>query len=342
MKFLIVSPSWIGDMVAAQPLLARLAQKHPGAIIDVLAPAWVAPVVQRMGEVGRVIANPFGHGELALAARRRLGRELRAEVYDEAIVLPNSWKSALVPFFAGIRRRRGYVGEARYGLLNRRHVLDEKALPRIVQRYAALADEPGTPQQEPPQPRLISEISQCRITAADFHLSGDAAPVAFCPGAEYGPAKRWPAAHYAELARLLAARGHAIWLIGSAKDRAVADEIATAVPGLCRNLCGATRVDQAVDLLAGAAFVVSNDSGLMHVAAALDRPLLALFGSSSPLFTPPLSPQAQWLWLRIECSPCFKRVCPLGHFRCMLDLHPQQVFDHIAARLPAPVPSHGG
>jgi heptosyltransferase-2 len=335
MKFLIVAPSWIGDMVAAQPLLARLSDRHPGALIDVLAPSWVAPVLARMREVRRVIPNPFGHGEFGLNARRRLGRELRAEGYDEAIVLPNSWKSALVPCFAGIRRRSGYTGEARYLLLNRRHSLDERALPRIVQRYAALADDPGAPHPEPPEPRLVADEGQRLATLARLGLVQDRAPVAFCPGAEYGPAKRWPADRYGELARQLAARGHAVWLIGSARDRGVGDDITRLAPN-CRNLCGTTGLDQAVDLLASAAFVVTNDSGLMHVAAALDRPLLALFGSSSPLFTPPLSRHAEVIWLKPECSPCFKRECPLGHFRCMLDIRPQQVLERIAARLPPP------
>jgi heptosyltransferase-2 len=333
MKFLIVAPSWIGDAVAAQPLLARLCEKHPGALIDVLAPAWVAPVLKRMPQVREVIANPFGHGEFAFGARRRLGRELRAAGYDEAIVLPNSWKSALVPFFAGIRRRSGYTGEARYLLLNRRHHLDEKALPRIVQRYAALAEAPGAPPAEPPQPRLLVDENRRQATLADLGLAQDPAPVAFCPGAEYGPAKRWPADRYGELATALAHRGHAVWLIGSAKDRGAGDDIARLAP-TCRNLCGATGLDQAMDLLASAAFVLTNDSGLMHVAAALERPLLALFGSSSPLFTPPLSRHAEVIWLKTQCSPCFKRECPLGHFRCMLDIRPEQVLERIAARLP--------
>ena len=333
MKILVVAPSWIGDSVAAQPLFVRLHRKHPGLALDVMAPAWVEPVLRRMPELRRVIDNPFVHGEFALAARLRLGNTLRADRYDEAIVLPNSWKSALVPFFARIPKRTGYTGEARYGLLNNRHVLDEAALPKNVQRYAALADPAGAPLGEgPPQPRLSADDARQQATVAVLGLEDDPAPVAFCPGAEYGPAKRWPAAYFAELARALASRGHAVWLIGSGKDKAVGAEIATLAPGACRNLCGATGLDQAIDLLAAARFVVTNDSGLMHVAAALDRPLLALFGSSSPRFTPPLSPAADVLWLELECSPCFKRECPLGHFRCMLDLKPEQVLARIDAR----------
>jgi lipopolysaccharide heptosyltransferase II len=341
MKILIIAPSWIGDAVAAQPLFALLHQRHPGLVLDVMAPAWVAPVLKRMTEVGRVIANPLGHGEFDLAARWRLGRELRArtydeatEGYDEALILPNSWKSALVPFFAGIPIRTGYTGEARYVLLNNRHTLDEQRLPQIAQRYAALAGPPGARLPEPlPRPRLTASEAQQQAALAALHLARDAAPIAFCPGAEYGPAKRWPAHHFAQLARSLAGRGHAIWLIGSAKDAPVGDEIDRLAAGACRNLCGRTDLDQAIDLLGAARFVVTNDSGLMHVAAALDRPMLALFGSSSPRFTPPLSPQAQVLWLQLECSPCFKRECPLGHFRCMLEIKPEQVLAHLEARL---------
>jgi heptosyltransferase-2 len=333
-KILVIAPSWIGDTVAAQPLFMRLHERHSGLALDVMAPPWVAPVLRRMPQVRRVLENPFPHGRLDLAGRWRLGRSLRAAGYDEAIVLPNSWKSALVAAFAGIPRRTGFTGEGRYGLLNNRHALDEAALPQIAQRYAALADEPGKRTLQPlPQPRLAASPAQQQATLAALQRDTDHAPIAFCPGAEYGPAKRWPAGHFAELARALRDRGHAVWLIGSAKDAAVAGEIVAGAAGACRNLCGMTSLDQAIDLLATARFVVSNDSGLMHVTAALDRPMLALFGSSSPRFTPPLSDRAETLWLQLDCSPCFKRQCPLGHFRCMLDIRPAQVLARIDARL---------
>jgi heptosyltransferase-2 len=334
-RILVVAPSWVGDTVAAQPLLARLKQRRPGATLDVLAPPWVSAVLRRMPEVGEIIDNPFGHGEFAVGARRALGRRLRAAGYDEAIVLPNSWKSALVPWFAGIPKRTGYHGEARYLLLNDRRRLDAARLPQIAQRYAALADAPGGGEASPiAEPQLQSSPEQQQRALAALGLQGDHAPVACCPGAEYGPAKRWPSAYYADIARRLAARGHRVWLIGSAKDRPVADEITAAAGSGCRNLCGRTGLDQAIDLLAVSRFVLTNDSGLMHVAAALSRPLLALFGSSSPHYTPPLSAQAEVAWLALECSPCFARHCPLGHFRCMLELTPEQVFARIEARLP--------
>ncbi len=326
-KALIVAPSWIGDTIMAQPLFARLHARHPGLQLDALAPRWVAPVLQRMAEITDIVDSPFGHGQLSLKARWRLGRDLAARGYDAVYVLPNSLKSALVPFMAGIPLRVGFIGESRYGLINRRHALDKAALPLMVERFAQLAEAPGAPLPRPiAHPTIRSTAAEQQNTLQQLGLERPARIVAFCPGAEYGPAKRWPAAHFAELAKKLAEQGCAIWLFGSPKDHAVAEEIAQLAPGLCRNLCGATSLDQAVDLLALADLVVCNDSGLMHVAAALDRPLVTLYGSSSPGFTPPLSEQADILSLKLDCSPCFKRECPLGHLDCLKQLSPGMVF----------------
>ncbi|MFA7278571.1 MAG: lipopolysaccharide heptosyltransferase II [Sterolibacterium sp.] len=330
-RILIVAPSWIGDTILAQPLLTRLKQKHPDLAIDVLAPAWCSPLLARMSEVRRVLDNPFAHGEFNLAGRWRLGRELCAEVYDAAIVLPNSWKSALLPFFAGIPRRIGYTGEARYGLLNCRHSLNPEAMPQLAQRYAQLAEPPDrSASNDLPLPHLNSSASQQSEVRETLGLPLDAQPAVFCPGAEYGPAKRWPARHFAELAQRLAQPGLPVWLVGSNKDATLGDEIAQLAQGAALNLCGRTSLGQAIDLLAGARLVVSNDSGLMHVAAALKRPLLALYGSSSPIYTPPLSPHAKIVSLNVDCSPCFKRVCPLGHFNCMENMTAESVLQRIA------------
>ncbi|MBM3390890.1 MAG: lipopolysaccharide heptosyltransferase II [Betaproteobacteria bacterium] len=334
MKFLIVAPSWIGDTILAQPLFRRLHERHPGLVLDAFAPAWAAPVLARMSEIRRVIPNPFAHGEFNLAGRWRAGRDLARECYDASIVLPNSWKSALLPFFAGIPQRIGFRGEARRLLLNRIHRLDEQALPQMAQRYALLAEEVGATEPAPlAAPHLATDPESVRATLASLGLDAAKPPIAFCPGAEYGPAKRWPAKHFAALARRLAEADFSVWLVGSAKDAPVGAEIERLSGGAARNLCGRTDLGQAIDLLSCARLAVSNDSGLMHVAAALDRPLVALYGSSSTAYTPPLSKRARLLTLGLDCSPCFRRECPLGHFKCLNDLLPDRVFDEIRGAL---------
>jgi len=329
-KILIVAPNWIGDALLAQPLFARLRKKDPGAVIDALAPGWTAPVLRRMPEISEVLDAPFGHGELKLRARWNLGRELRARAYDGAIVLPNTLKSALIPFFAGIPLRTGFVGELRYGLLNRVHKLDEKALPLMAERYAQLAEEPRSPPARP-LPEVGLRVDQANLAAALSRLGLTRAKpiVAFCPGAEYGPAKRWPARYFAELATKLAARGRAVWLFGSNKDKEIGEEIVRLSTDTAVNLCGRTDLASAIDLLSLAEVVVSNDSGLMHVAAAVGRPVVALYGSSSPEHTPPLARVFRIVRTGIDCSPCYARECPLGHFKCMIELTPERVLREI-------------
>ncbi len=337
-KVLVVAPSWIGDTIMMQPLLTLIKQREPAVCIEVLAPEWSAPLLKRMREVDAVIANPFAHGQFRWTARRALGRRLTSADFQRAYVLPNSWKSALIPFFSGIPERIGYQGEARWGLLNQRHRLDKARYPQLVQRYAALA---GPLPEQLPRPSLSSSKEQQQATRIALGLALDASPFIFCPGAEYGPAKRWPADHFAALAQKVGipqgfpsvTGGTAsvpVWLVGSAKDTVVGDEIARLSGGIAVNLCGRTTLEQAIDLIAGARAVVSNDSGLMHVAAALDCPLVALYGSSDPGYTPPLSLKASVLNRRLDCSPCFKRECPLGHLDCLQGLAPEVVATELA------------
>ncbi len=329
-RILVIAPSWVGDAVLAQPLFARLHDRHRGLELDVLAPPWTHALFSRMREVHSVLASPFGHGELALARRYRLARELRRHRYDQAIVLPNSFKSALIPRFAGIPLRTGFVGEARTVLLNDARRLDKNVLPLMVERFAALAEPPGRDLPRPlPPARLAIDATQRTATLARLGLTLQSPVAVLCHGAEYGPAKRWPAEYFAELARRLVDAGYDVWLAGSAKDAEIGEEIVRVSERPCVNLSGRTTLAEAIDLMSCAAIVVSNDSGLMHVAAALAKPLIAIFGSSSPAFTPPDSPDAQIVRLDLPCSPCFERVCPLGHFNCMLQLKPDLVWDRI-------------
>ncbi len=335
-RILIVGPSWVGDMVMAQSLFKALRTSNPAVAIDVLAPAWSQPLLARMPEVRAAIDAPFAHGELKLGARYRLGRALAAHDYTQAIVLPNSLKSALVPWFARIPRRTGYVGEMRFGLVNDARRLDRRRLPQTVQRFVALglpADAPSPPAIL--SPRLAVQDADIEAALARLELARPTRPLlALCPGAEYGPAKRWPAEHFAAVARVRIAQGWSVWLFGSDKDAPVTATIRAMLGAHCIDLAGRTRLAEAIDLLALATQVVSNDSGLMHVAAALARPLVAVYGSSDPGFTPPLSAHAQVVSRRLACSPCFRRECPYGHYDCLRGLQPAQVLAALAA-LPA-------
>ena len=314
----------------SQPLLTLLKQRDPGATIDVLGPGWALPIFRRMPEVNETIESPFTHGELALRKRLQIGRSVRARHYDRAYVLPNSFKSALVPLFARIPGRIGFVGEARHWLLTDARRLDERALPLMVERFAHLAAPRGESRQGTlPNPRLRVEPAEREQLMAQLGLPRPSRLVCFCPGAEYGPAKRWPPQYFGEVAAALAAEGNAVWIVGSSRERDMGEAIRASSAGVAVNLCARTTLDQAVVLLSGADMVVTNDSGLMHVAAALDRPMVALYGSSSPAFTPPLSGRARILKFDVPCSPCFKRTCPLGHFDCMMKLMPGRVLAEI-------------
>ncbi len=337
-KILIVGPTWIGDMVMAQSLLKVLKARQPQPRIDVLASAWTLPLLSLMPEVDGTLDMPLGHGKLGLVARHRLGRSLAGKGYDQAILLPNSFKSALIPFFAGIPQRTGWRGEMRYGLINDIRLLDKARYPLMVQRYLALGYEAGAelPADFPyPQLRIPTEARQHILTS--LGLPGDKPLLVLCPGAEYGPAKRWPEAYFAEVAGHKIREGWQVWLLGSAKDRPVADairqQLGPALQADCHNLAGTTRLDEAIALMAGAEAVVTNDSGLMHVAAALGRPLVVLYGSTSPAFTPPLATRVRNLSLNLDCSPCFKRDCPKLHHACLRDLPPERVLAALQALL---------
>ncbi len=326
-------------MVMAQSLFIALKNIHPDCRIDVLAPSWTLSLLERMPEVDKAIAMPLPRGKFGLMERIKLGLSLRSKGYGQAILLPNSWKSAIPPFFADIPVRTGYIGECRWGLLNDARKLDKKRLPMTVQRFVALA-LPADALMPPVCPAPALTISKDRQQAVIDKFKLVPAPgqlaaytpikiLALCPGAEYGPAKRWPTEYFAEVARHKIDQGWQVWLFGSDKDKAEAAQINKAASGFCTDFTGRTSLAEAVDLMSLANTVVSNDSGLMHVAAALDKKIIAIYGSSDPGFTPPLNAKAQVISLNLDCAPCFKRECPLGHSHCLTGITPERVLELI-------------
>jgi len=312
-------------MVMAQSLFMRLRERDPGCVIDVLAPGWSLPILARMPEVRAGIELPLKHGEFGFLQRRRIGRKLRDKRYDRAIVLPNSWKSALVPFFADIPQRTGYAREFRYGLLNDLRKLDKELLKTTVARFVALSED-STPVAPPPV--LFPKLRADAARAAELRTALDlpkAPAVALMPGAEHGPAKQWPAAYYAELAKRLSERGLRSWVFGSTKEVTLGETIARESGTAAVNLCGRTSLCDVVDLFTECRAAVTNDSGLMHVAAATGIPVVAIYGSSNPDHTPPLTEHKRIHYLGLSCSPCFERTCPLGHTDCLRGIVPADV-----------------
>lgn len=325
-KILILGPAWVGDMVLAQSLFKTLKTKHPDCIIDVAAPAWTLPLLERMPEVSEKIALPFKHGELAFFERLRLGKSLRSKGYTQSIILTNSFKSALLPWAAGIKKRTGYLGEMRYGLLNDIRALDKARLKKTVERFVALGlnKDEGLPKNLP-SPQLNASPEACVLASKHSIRSDQSKILGLCPGAEYGEAKRWPAEYYAEVANTALQEGWQVLLFGSEKDAPVTAKINLLTQNKCIDLAGKTKLGEAIDLMSICDTVVSNDSGLMHVAAALDKKLIAIFGSSDPYHTPPMSAKAVIEYLGLECSPCFKRECPLGHLNCLIQIRPNTI-----------------
>ncbi|MCG7584496.1 lipopolysaccharide heptosyltransferase II [Photobacterium sp. OFAV2-7] len=337
MKILIIGPSWVGDMVMSQSLYISLKQQHPDASIDVMAPAWCRPILERMPEIDNAIEMPIGHGEFNLKGRYLLGKKLRKAQYTHAYVLPNSAKSALIPLFAGIPSRTGWKGESRYGLLNDIRT-NKKDFGLMVERYCALAYQKQDMGDSSclsaiPQPKLLVDRASQQHCIEHLGLDLTRPIIGMCPGAEFGPAKRWPDKYFAQVASEMIQQGYQVWLFGSNKDQAVTSDIQQQIaPELrqhCANLAGKTQLVEAVDLLASCDIVISNDSGLMHIAAAVGTKIIAVYGSTSPDYTPPLSQQVEIVHTDISCRPCFKRECPYGHLKCLNELPPSRVIEAI-------------
>lgn len=337
MKYLVVGPAWIGDMVMAHSLLRRLKQDDAEAVIDVLAPTFSLPVVRRMAEVNKVIDLPFKHGDFDLKGRIALGKRLKAEGYDKAIILPRAFKAAVTPFFAGIGERVGFSGELRSWMLTdarkrKPREQDGKIVDMTVKRFISLgltkADAAGDIAILNPVLGLDEQNRDNVLTKLGLTL--DKPVVCICPGAEYGPAKQWPMAHHRSLAEQLVEQGYQVWVIGSPKEADAGEQIAASGLADIHNLCGKTALVDTVDLFGAAQAVVSHDSGLMHVAAATGVKTIGIYGSSSPEFTPPLSDNAVVVQQPIDCAPCFKRECPYGHYRCLTEISVERVLEAVS------------
>ena len=334
-SILIIAPNWIGDAVMTQPLLADLKTQFPNSKIDVLASVWVAPIYRACPEVSDVIDAQFEHKKLQWSLRKQLAKKIAGKKYQACFVLPNSFKSALIPWLANIPFRIGYRGEFRFGLINLALENPSKInRPPMVEHYLALSGLLQESQEIIPQkliPKLnVSLLAQKSVEnkLSKLNIPSQSLYI-FCPGAEYGPSKRWPTDHFAKLAQELIRENSSnqIILLGSKGDQAISQEIASQANQASRihNWSGTTTLDEAIALIGMAKAVISNDSGLMHIAAALKTPQVAIFGSSDPAHTPPLSDKAKVIWLNLPCSPCHKKECPLGHLQCLKDILPQQV-----------------
>ena len=337
-RILVLGPAWVGDMVLAQSLFKTLKANQPDCIIDVAAPAWTLPLLERMPEISEKIALPFKHGEFAFFERLRFGKSLKHKGYTQAIILTNSFKSALLPFAAGIKKRTGFLGEMRYCLLNDIRELDKTKLKKTVERFVTLGLNKG--EELPlsiPNPELMADsaaalpvLDKFALTTAPAQRSKEQKILGLCPGAEYGEAKRWPAEYYAEVAREALSQGWQVWLFGSDKDVPVTSQINQLTQNKCTDFGGKTKLREVIDLIALCDTVISNDSGLMHIAAALDKKLIAIFGSSDPLHTPPMSHKAIIEYLGVKCSPCFKRNCPWKdeeNLKCLKQIAPSHIIN---------------
>ncbi len=314
----------------AQSLFKVLRARDPDRPLDVLAPGWSLPIVARMPEIRNGIAAETGHGEIGFATRRRIAAGLRGR-YDRAIVMPRSFKSALIPWLAGIPQRTGFRGESRFVLINDVRSFDARVLDQTVKRFVALGLREGEPLPSAlPDPSLrISEDNQSRVLAR-LGVGTERPVIAMMPGAEYGPAKCWPLDYFATLASELDAAGYAVWVLGSDKDRDAGEAIKAGSAAV--NLCGQTSLEEVIDVLAACEQAVTNDSGLMHVAAAVGIRVHGIYGSSSPKFTPPLTKNREIHEISLDCRPCFERECPLGHLRCLRDLPTARIFEKIVEK----------
>jgi heptosyltransferase-2 len=329
-QILIIGPSWVGDMVMAQSLFKQLRLNNPACQIDVVAPAWSKDILARMPEVRDAYNIAAGHGEMAIGARRALGISLRNIGYDHAITMPRSWKAALIPWFAHVPVRTGFRGEWRYGLLNDVRKLDKTILDQTVKRFVSLGIAANAELPEIPKPKLIVDADNQARLKSEFELNTDKEVIAMMPGAAFGPAKMWPTQYFSELAKILVAADKQVWVIGSDSEKPLGEQIRQFAGDCVKNLCGKTGLADTPDLFAMTKATVTNDSGLMHIAAAVGSHVATIYGATGPDFTPPLTNNKQIHFLGLDCSPCYQRKCPLGHLNCLNGIKPTDVYSKLS------------
>ena len=331
----MIGPAWVGDMVMAQALYKALKVHSNPAEIHVVAPAWSRPLLARMPEISKVHDLDVAHGELGLKKRIRLGKSLKSELFTQALILPRSYKAALIPWYAGIPKRVGELGEFRYGLVN--HIVESnknKHIPTVCNylRYADINADIALVKQEY-SPALSVDVANQKLLIEKYEIPQEAPLVACMVGAEYGPSKQWPKEHFVESINQLTEHGLNVCLLGSHKDEGIGSEIEKLSRHAVVNLCGKTSLLDAIDILASSSVAVSNDSGLMHIAAAVDVPVVAMYGATTPAYTPPLHAKAKSFYMNLECSPCWKRTCQYQHYRCLKDIVPDHVVKAVLKRI---------
>ncbi len=319
----------------AQALYKALCVDSTSAQIDVVAPEWLRPLLNRMPEIATVYSLDVAHGEFGLSKRYSLGKQLKSANYTQAIVLPRSYKSALLPWFAGIPKRVGEVGEFRHGLITDIFTSNkDKQIPNVCNylRYICIDSDISKVKREY-LPELTVDLENQKKVLEKYQVSTHVPLVACMVGAEYGPSKQWPVEHFVQLIDLLHEQGINVCILGSPKDVIIGDEIEALCKKPIHNLCGKTSLLDVIDVLAACRVAVSNDSGLMHIAAAVDVPVITMYGATTPTYTPPLHPKAKSFYLKLTCSPCWKRTCQYHHYRCLADIMPQQVYAEVVARI---------
>ena len=334
MKILIVAPSWVGDSVMAQSLYKIIKGSNSENKIDVLAPQWSLGILNRMDEVENLICSPFGHGEVRIKDRIKFGRSLREKSYTQAIILTNSLKSSFVPFFSNIPRRTGWLGEMRFGFINDIRRVNKDKNKLMIEKFACLSGDALDKQDyKIPLPSLRVDSLNLLKLSENFGFDEHNKTLTICPGAEFGPSKRWPANYFAEVIRDYLSKNWQVFILGSKNDIVISKTIEDQVPKndreLLFNFTGLTKIEEAIDLLSVSDLVLTNDSGLMHIAAAVDVKLLALYGPTSPKFTPPLSKKAKIIQKIEGLEKTRKGRLEEGYHPSLSMIHPSEVLESL-------------